>query len=200
MKINRIVKRLICIFTLLLLISGSAQAKTLEGGVDLNWPLLNQEEREKTINYYKDLLFKDVKYKIDKETLKPFKKDAKLLENRALLKNNIKKTDDRELAKFYFFNKVFIIYGVKYLEDKFHLYYYNVAGGLEYFDILDKPHDEYPHISYQYNKSGKLAGISYYISEYDQYIFDDKGKFRGRWYYSKLYDKKAKVILTRELP
>lgn len=174
--------------------------EALQCGVELDWPLLNEEERIKTINSYRDILFKDVKYTVDKEQVKSQKKDTNIIENRNLLKNNIKKLPDRELAGFYLLNKLLIAYGVKYYDDKYHIYYYNMMGGLELFDILDKPHDEYPHIAYQYRKNGKLVGTSYYISEYDQYVYDEKGKFKGRWYKERLYDKKAKIIMTRQLP
>ena len=197
----KLTKYLICYCFLIFTLSFPVYSQnTLEGGVELDWPLLNQEAREKTINYYRDILFKDVTYKVDKEQVKSQKKDFNVWENREALKKEIRKLSDRELAGFYLLNKLLILYGVKYYEDKYHIYYYNATGGLEYFDILDKPHDEYPHIAYQYRKNGKLVGSSYYISEYDQYIFDEKGKFKGRWYEDRLYDKKAKLIMTRKLP
>ena len=45
--------------------------------------------------------------------------------------------------------------------------------------------------------NGNLKASYYFISKYDQYIYDENGKFKGRWYKDKMYDRKAKVILTR---
>ena len=193
-------KCLIFIFLILVLTVSACNAKILKGEVDINWPLLNQTERAKIIDYYKNILFKEVKYKTDKKQFKNYRKDPQSRENRAFLKSNIRKLDDREIAGFYVFRKILYIYGVKYKKDKYHIYYYNALGHLAYVDILNGPYDKFPYIAYQYRKNGKLAGISYYISDYDQYIFNAKGKFKGRWYYSRLYDKKAKIIMTRKLP
>lgn len=195
-------KRLFLILAAIcLLVSLSAGAQEIiKGGVELDWPLLNQEERDKTIKYYRDTLFKDVEYKIEKEQFKSKKKDPNIRENRNALKYDQKKLSDREIAGFYFLDKILYAYGVKYYADKYHIYYYNAAGGLEFVDILDRPHHVYPHIAYQYRKNGKLIGAFYYISEYDQYAFDQKGKFKGRWYGERFYDKKAKIIMTRRLP
>ena len=185
---------------MLVLVCPALAQGVIEGGIQLDWPLVNQEERTKAIEYYRDLLFKDVVYRIDKEKFAEHRKDPNAGDNRFFLKNGIKIQPDRELAGFYLLDKVLYMYGVKYYEDKYNIYYYNAVGGLELYDVLDRPHDVYPRIAYQYRKNGKLAGASYYISEYDQYIFDAKGRFKGRWYGSRLYDKKAKVIMTRELP
>lgn len=195
-------KHFISLFFTILMVAAPlvAAADKLVGGVGLDWTLKNQEEREKTIEYYRDLLFRDVVYEVDKERFKPFKKDPNFRENVAALRKEIRKLPNRQLAGFYLFRKVLVVYGVKYNDDKYHVYYYDALGHLAYYDILDKPHDEFPHIAYQYKGNGKLAGISYYISDYDQYIFDDKKKFKGRWYGEKLYNKQAKVMMTRKLP
>ncbi len=175
-------------------------AKTLKGKVELDWPLLSQQERTKTINHYKDLLFKDIQRKIDMKQFEGGKKDPNVRINRTALKKGLRNLGERELAGFYFLGKILVIYGVKYFEDKYHIYYYDAMGRLKYVDILDKPHDEYPHVSYKYDNNGKFKEVSYYISEYDQYVFDKDGDFKGRWYFEKLYDKKAKVIMSRKLP
>ncbi len=176
------------------------KAKTLTGGVGLDWPLLSQYERTETINYYREKMFKDIPRKIDMSRFEEHEKDINYRINRKALKKDLRKLGDRELAGFYLFGKLLVIYGVKYIDDKDNVYYYNAMGNLEYVDILDKPHDRYPHIAYQYNDNGKFIGASYYLSEYDQYVYDDDGDFKGRWYFEKMYDKKAKVIMKRKLP
>jgi len=176
------------------------EAKTLKGEVKLNWPLLSQEERAQTINYYRDLLFHNVEREINMEQFKDHMKDPSVRINRAALKKDLRNLGNRQLAGFYLFGKLLVIYGVKYMDDKYHIYYYDALGNLQYVDILSGPHNEFPHVAYQYNDDGKLKGISYYISEYDQYVFEENGDFKGRWYFEKMYDKKAKVVMTRKLP
>lgn len=203
MLITRINKYFIYIFIALLVLTAptAAKADTIVGGVELDWPLKNQEEREKAINYYKELLFnREMVYEIPKEQFKPFKKDPHFLENREALKKGELVLPERELGAFYVMKKMLVIYGVKYNNDKYHIYYYDALGRLAYYDVLDKPFDEFPHIAKQYDSSGRLVGVSYYISDYDQYIFDDKQNFKGRWYGEKLYDKRAKSTMTRKLP
>lgn len=195
-------KKNILFFILFLTTSLPVCSQTLlSGGVELEWPLLNQEEGVKVINNLREKLFEDVTYKLDKkEFKKKYEKnwdDPQKAENRYALKKKWKKLGDKTLAGFYLMNKLLYMYGVKYEKDKYNVYYYDALGNLRYVDILDKPHDEYPHISYQYNVKGKLEGVVYNISEYDQYIYNEKGKFKGRWYKEKLYDKKAKIIMTR---
>ncbi len=189
------------IFALIFILTASfSKAKTLTGEVELDWPLLNQKERNETINYYRNLLFGDIQEKIDIGQITDYKKDPNVRINRRALKEDIRNLGERELAGFYLFGKILVIYGVKYLNDKDNIYYYDALGGLKYIDIIKGNHDKFPYIAYQYNNKGKLVGASYYISEYDQYVFDEDGDFKGRWYFEKLYDKKAKEIMTRKLP
>lgn len=193
-------KYFIFISIVLILTTSCSFSKTIKGGVELDWPLLSQKQRAKTINYYRDLLFADVDKKIQMDQFKDHKDDPNVRINRAALKKDIRNLGNRQLAGFYLFGKLLVIYGVKYLDDKKHIYYYDAMGNLKFVDILDRPHDEYPHISYKYDDDGDFEEVSYYISQYDQYVFDEDGDFKGRWYFDKLYDKKAKIIMTRKLP
>jgi hypothetical protein len=190
------------IFLFIFALNNCAMAQTtlITGEVKLDWPLMNQNKREETINFYRNILFKDVKTIIDKEEFKQLRKDPDVLDNRYFLKNKIRNLSDRSIAGFYFLDVIPFAYGIKYKSDKYHIYYYDMLGHIVYFDILDKPYDEFPHKSYQYSKDGKLQAVYYYLSEYDQYAYKANGKFAGRWYYDKLYDKKAKIIMTRKLP
>ena len=189
----------IIILALIFIISIPALSEVLTGGVELRWTLLNQEEREKTINYYHDLLFQDVEKKIDKKEFEAFKKDKDRDLNKALIKDNILLLHDRTLAAFYLFNKVLIVYAVKYEKDKKHIYYYDAMGNLRYYDKLEKDYDEYPYKAYQYKSNGKLVGVTYYISDYDQFSFKANGNFYCRWYQDECYDRKAKVTIKRKI-
>ncbi len=191
-------KRII-ILALIFVISAPVFAETLTGGVTLEWTLLNQQERDKTIGFYHDILFENVQKKIDKNEFAGFKKDKDRDLNEYLIKNNMLLFPDKELAGFYMLNKILFIYAIKYKNNKKNIYYYDAMGNLRYIDVLDKPYDEYPYKAYQYRSNGTLAGVTYYSSEYDQYSYKANGKFYCRWYQDKCYDKKAKRVITRKL-
>lgn len=190
---------LISIITIATLVS-TIQAQPLNGKVELDWSLLNDTAREQLITELREKLFQNVEYKIDKQQFEEHKKDKNKKENKLAIKYKMQKIDDRKLAAFFVFKKILYMYAIQYESDKKHAYYYDALGNIRYIDIYDKPYDEYPNISRQYNSKGKLESISYNLSEYDQYVFEDNGEFYGRWYKDKCYDKKAKVIMTRKLP
>lgn len=190
------------IFALIILIfiaSTPTIAETLSGGVTLDWTLVNQQERDKTISYYHDLLFENIQKKIDKNEFSEYKKDKNRDVNRYLIKKNMLSLPDRKLTAFYLYNKILYIYAIRYENNKKNIYYYDAMGTLRYFDKLEKPYDEYPYKAYQYKSNGKLVGVTYYLSEYDQYAFKADGKFYCRWYQDKCYDKKAKLTITRKI-
>ena len=176
-----------------------AACEVITGGVSFDWTFKNQEERDKAINYYYNLLFENVQKTIDKTTFADYKKDKDRNLNEYFIKNNILSLQDRKLTGFYIFEKILYCYAIKYENKKKNIYYYDAMGGLRYFDILEKPYNEYPYKAYQYDASGKLKGVTYYIAEDDQYAFKADGKFYCRWYQDKCYDKKAKMVITRKI-
>lgn len=176
-----------------------AVAEIFTGEVSFDWTFKNQQERDKTINYYYNLLFENVQKAIDTAEFADHKKDKDRNLNEYFLKNNMLSLQDRKLAGFYIFKKILYIYAIKYENKKKNIYYYDAMGNLRYFDILEKPYDEYPYKSYQYNNKGNLVGTTYYVSEDDQYAFKADGKFYCRWYQDKCYDKKAKMVITRKI-
>ena len=177
----------------------TAVSEVLTGEVSFDWTFKNQEERDKTINYYYNILFENVQKTIDKTTFADYKKDKDRNLNEYFLKNNMLSLQDRKLTGFYLFKKILYCYAIKYENKKKNIYYYDAMGTLRYFDVLEKPSDEYPYKAYQYDASGKLKGVTYYVSEDDQYAFKADGKFYCRWYQDKCYDKKAKMIITRKI-
>jgi len=177
----------------------TAVSEVLTGEVSFDWTFKNQEERDKTINYYYNILFENVQKTIDKTTFADYKKDKDRNLNEYFLKNNMLSLQDRKLTGFYLFKKILYCYAIKYENKKKNIYYYDAMGTLRYFDVLEKPSDEYPYKAYQYDASGKLKGVTYYVSEDDQYAFKADGKFYCRWYQDKCYDKKAKMVITRKI-
>jgi len=176
-----------------------ALAEVLTGEVSFVWTLINQAERDKIIDYYHNLLFENVQKTIDKKEFAEYKKDKDRNLNEYFLKNNILSLQDKKLAGFYILNKILYIYAIKYENKKRNIYYYDAMGNLRYYDMLEKPYDEYPYKSYQYNNKGELVGVTYYVSEDDQYSFKADGKFYCRWYQDKCYDKRAKMVITRKI-
>ena len=174
-------------------------SKVITGGVDLEWTLLNQSERDKTISFYHNMLFENIDKKIDTAQFAENQKDHLWKTNQYLLKENMFSLPDRKLAGFYLFGKLLYAYAIRYENNKKHIYYYDAMGGLRYIDNLEKDYDQYPYKAYQYNNLGKLKGVTYYISEYDQYAFKANGEFYCRWYQDKCYDKRAKMTLTRKI-
>jgi len=190
--------KIILLLALMILVSVPASCEVLTGEVSFDWTFFNQEQRDKTVKYYHDILFDNVKNKIDTSQFLPYKKDNDSQTTRYLIKNNMLKQPDRTLAGFYMFNKILIIYGIKYENNKKNIFYYDALGKLIYVDIFDKNYDEYPNKAFQYRKNGTLAGVTYYISEDDQYSYKADGEFYCRWYEDKCYDKKAKKVITRK--
>ncbi len=193
-------KKLIVTFLLSILLTFTAQATTLEGGVELDWPSLSQNSRDSIIQELRTKLFNNIQPKVDMSPFVERKIDADRDENIVILETKSYKPQDRLVAGFYLFNKILVLYGVKYKSDKYHVYYYDMLGHLTFVDILEKPYDEYPYTSYQYDTKGKLISVIHNISDYDQYVYKANGDFYGRWYNSKCYSKKAKIIMTRKLP
>ena len=176
-----------------------AISEVLTGEASFDWTFKNQEDRDKAINYYSNLLFENIQKKINPEEFAEYKKDKDRNSNEYFLKNNMLSLQDRKLAGFYIFEKLLYAYAIKYENKKKNIYYYDAMGNLRYVDILEKPYDEFPYKAFQYKSNGKLVGVTYYIAEDDQYAFKANGDFYCRWYQDKCYDKKAKMVITRKI-
>lgn len=89
-------------------------------------------------------------------------------------------------------------YGVRYVEDPYHNYYYEENGTLFKVDVLNKPFDQYPHRSVAYNKYGAFKNATFVISKKEQYLYDGNKKLLGHWVDSACYDEKGNVIMLRK--
>lgn len=202
MKYQKITKNILATLLTAILLNIphlTAVCETLTGEVSFDWTFKNQEERDKTINYYRNILFENIAKTIDTKQFSDDKKDKDRNLNEYFVKNNILSLPDRKLTGFYIFDKILYAYAIRYENKKKNIYYYDALGDLRYFDVLEKPYDQYPYKAYQYDAKGKLKGVTYYESEDDQYAFKADGKFYCRWYQDKCYDKKAKMVITRKL-
>lgn len=173
----------------------------LTGNLVFDWLDITQTGRDAVIERYKSELFgDDTIYKYDKKEFKSeykdFLKDADYERHYMLTKNNVKETDDENLCGFYR-GKVLISYAVQYKNDLRTVYYYDALGHLRYVDKFSENYPKFPYMSKQYRVNGTLVSAIYFMSHDMQYMYNNDGSFNGVWYKDKMYDAKAKQVLTR---
>ncbi len=192
------------IFILLLSFSHISLAQDfLEGKATFDWVLKTQDEREQKIEEIRDLIFSEgTVLKYNKKSFKAenadFWKNKTYLNDYELIKSGVKEDKERNLCGFYW-KKLLIAYGIQYKKTPENVYYYDSLGNLRWLDKVSSSYPNYPYWSYQYDRSGKLTAVYYNVSGDDQYVYTPDKQFQGRWYKDKLYDKNAKVILTRAM-
>lgn len=175
--------------------------KPLEASVTFDWISKSQIQRDENIAQIKSVLFNDntvLKYKKSefKNQNKDFWRDKNYLKNYEEITNGKKEDSDKNYCGFYL-GKLLVAYGIQYKNNMKNIYYYDAMGHLRWVDVFSSQYPNFPYWSYQYYRTGELAAAYYYVSDIDQYVFDEKAKFRGRWYKDKMYNRNAKVIMTR---
>lgn len=175
--------------------------KTIEASVTFDWISKSQLQRDENINEIREVLFGNSF--TEKYSRNEFKsKYAEFLKEKDYLTlydeiSKGKKEDETRNYCGFFVGKLLIAYGIQYKNNMKNIYYYDVMGNLRWVDVFSENYPEFPYWSYQYYKTGELVGAFYYVSDDDQYIFSPEKKFKGRWYKDKMYNKNAKVIMTR---
>lgn len=176
-------------------------SKPIEATVTFDWISKTQIQRDENIKTIQNTIFSDntvFKYKknqFEKE-YKPYWKNENFLNDYDEIKNGKKEDADKYYCGFYV-GKIFIAYGIQYKNNLKNIYYYDAMGGLRWVDVFSENYPKFPYYSYQYYRNGEMIAAYYYVSAYDQYVFDPKKKFLGRWYKENLYNRKAKVTMTR---
>lgn len=176
------------------------EAKPLEIGVTFDWVSKSQLQRDENIKQIQDILFSEKTGELNR---KEFKKEySAFWKNRNYTNDyeEISKGKKEDADKYYcgfYWNKLLVAYGIQYKNNLKNIYYYDSLGSLRWVDIFSDSYPKYPYWSYQYYRTGKMAAAYYYVSDFDQYVFGTDKSFRGRWYKDKLYNKNAKVIMTR---
>ncbi len=173
----------------------------LTASLVFDWLDVTQTDRDAVIAKYRTELFpEDTVYKYDKKEFKneykDFLKDADYKRHYYLVVNDVKETDTENLCGFYRKN-LLISYAVQYKNDLRTVYYYDVLGHLRYVDKFSENYPNYPYMSKQYRVNGTLVSAIYFMSHDMQYMYNDDQTFRGAWYKDKMYNAKAKQILTR---
>lgn len=175
--------------------------KPFECEISFDWITKTQIQRDENIKQIQDILFTNdvvVKYKRSdfKKKYSAFWKNPNYFNDYEAISKGKTEDSDKNYCGFYF-GKLLVAYGIQYKNNLKNKYYYDAMGRLRWVDVLSDNYPEFPYWSYQYYKDGKLVAAYYNISEYDQYIFDTNKKFIGRAYKEKIYNKNAKVIMTR---
>lgn len=178
-----------------------AQDKVLQGVVEFDWITKTQIQRDENIEQVKNIVFNDdTIFKYDKNEFKSsiadFKKNKNFLNDYDEIKSGKKEDDEKYYCGFYW-KKLLVAYGIQYKKDKTQVYYYDAMGTLRWIDKYSKQYPTFPYWVYQYDTKGRLNAVYYYVSDDDQYVYSPKKEFQGRWYKDKLYNKNAKVVLTR---
>lgn len=173
----------------------------LTGNLVFDWLDISQIQRDEVIEKYKSELFgEDTIYKYDKkgfkEEYKDFLKDNDYKRHYMLVSNNVTETDTENLCGFYR-KKILISYAIQHKNDLRTVYYYDALGKLRYVDKFSENYPNFPYMSKQYRANGTLVSAIYFMSHDMQYMYNSDKSFKGAWYKDKMYDSRAKQILTR---
>lgn len=193
-------KILILIFAACIILP--AWAEQLEGGVSFDWISKSQIQRDANIQDVHNILFegetiKKYSSKEFKQKYAGFIKDKDHMSNYEEIANGKTEDETKKFSGFFLKNGLLVAYGIQYKNNPKNIYYYDAMGNLRYIDVFSDDYPEFPYMSSQYRVNGELVGKFYFVSDYDQYIFDESGKFKGRWYKENMYNRNAKIIMTR---
>lgn len=183
-------------------LSDENSPKILTANVIFDWLDINQIDRDAVIEKYKQELFDNddlvykYKKKVFKNEYKDFLRDSDYKRHYMLVTNNVTETDDENLCGFYR-KKILISYAIQYKHDLKTVYYYDALGKLRYIDKFSENYPNFPYMSKQYRANGSLVSAIYFIDEDLQYMYNSDHSFKGAWYKDKMYDRRAKQILTR---
>ncbi len=175
--------------------------KPLEVSITFDWITKNQMQRDENIKQIQSILFEEnTTYKIDKKDFKKiyssYWKNSNYLNDYEDISKGKKEDSEKYYCGFYV-GKLLIAYGIQHKKSMKNIYYYDAMGNLRWIDVFSENYPVFPYWSYQYYKNGEMIAAYYYINEYDQYVFDSNKKFRGRWFKENLYNRKAKIVMTR---
>ena len=173
----------------------------LTGNLVFDWLDISQIQRDEVIEKYKSELFgEDTVYKYDKKDFrneyKDFLKDPDYKRHYMLVSENVTETDTENLCGFYR-KKLLISYAIQYKNDLRTVFYYDALGKLRYVDKFSENYPNFPYMSKQYRANGTLVSAIYFMSHDMQYMYNSDKSFKGAWYKDKMYDSRAKQILTR---
>lgn len=157
-----------------------ASALILQGNAEFNAEIARQET------------FNNIDYALGPNAFRDYWNDPNYESNYGALKNGANKVSDRQLSLFSDGS-----YGVRYLNDPYHNYYYDENGTLFKVDVLNKPYNVYPHRSVAYNRHGAFKNATFAVSKNEQYLYDSSKKLMGHWVDNACYDENGNVLMLR---
>lgn len=177
-------------------------AKPIECSITFDWISKTQLQRDENIQEIQNILFNEktvLKYPKNefKTKYSEFLKDKDAMQNYMDITNGKKEDSDKYYAGFKLPNGLLIAYAIQYKNNMKNIYYYDAMGHLRFIDIYSETYPKFPYYALQYDTAGRLIGTIYFVSVYDQYVFNPNKTFKGRWFNEKMYNKNAKVIMTR---
>jgi hypothetical protein len=176
--------------------------KPIECEVTVDWISKTQLQRDENIAQIQKALFNEktvLKYpkKEFKAKYSEFSKDKDSMQHYMDISSGKKEDADKYYCGFSLKNGLLVAYGIQYKNNMKNVYYYDAMGHLKFVDVFSDSYPKLPYYTLQYNTSGKLIGTIYFVSIEDQYIFNPDKTFRGRWYKENMYNRNARIILTR---
>lgn len=199
---GKCMKKFFIIFTVIIWSAACfAEDALLEGGVTFDWLTVTQEKRDNAVEYFKSIVFADTQNNIKKPEFRKkyseFLKDANYKKHYMLANEGFKETEKYNICAFQTKAGVLLIYAIQYKDNLQNTYYYDAYGHLRYVDEISENYPEFPYYTIQYRANGNIVSAVYVESRDIQYIYKPNGKFKGIWYKDKMFNQKAKQILTR---
>lgn len=178
------------------------ESAPIEIGITFDWISKTQLQRDENIKQIQDILFNEkTVLKYSKKEFKAmnaeFLKDSEHVKHYVDISAGKKEDEQNYYAGFFLKNGLLVAYGIQQKKNMKNIFYYDAMGNLRFVDYCSHNYPKFPYYALQYGINGKLIGTIYFVSEYDQYIFNPDKTFKGRWYREKMYNRNAKVILTR---
>lgn len=186
--------------------SQTAEAKeetpTLQCEITFDWISKTQFQRDENIKLIQNALFNEktvLAYPRNefKEQYATFFKDKDSIKHYTNISAGEKEDQDHYFAGFFLKSGLLIAYGIQNKNNLQNVFYYDAMGNLRFIDKYSETYPNFPYYALQYDTKGRLIGTIYFISKDDQYVFYPDKTFKGRWYKEKMYNRNAKIIMTR---
>lgn len=158
-----------------------------------SYALMLQGNAQYNAELAREETFSNINYALGPNAFRSYWTDPNYIKNYNSLNNGIVNIENRELALFSDGS-----YGVRYIDDPYHNYYYDKQGNLFKIDVLNKPYNEYPHKSVAYNRYGAFKNATFVISKDEQYLYDRDKNLIGHWLGNACYDEKGNVLMLRK--
>lgn len=163
--IFKYMKKIICLFILLMLSNSSFAAQIQQGGVSFN------------VNSAREYVQEGQQDTADISG--PYKFEINNVERVIYSRNN-----SGELVGI----------TVQYINDPYRDYIYNKNKELIAMDVYDRPINVYPHRGYRYNLEGKLILTSLTVSKNEMFRFDPDGSLIAHSVNGIIYDENGRII------